>query len=252
LRIYTFMEERLQKILARAGVGSRRECEKLIEQGVVAINGEIVTEAGIQVAPESCAIKVHGKLLNIPLQEKTFRYLILNKPKGVLTTVKPDPEGRLTLLDLFHHKVKSRLFPVGRLDFNSEGLVLLTDDGELAYRLTHPKFKLPKTYEVKVHGIPPRRILDILAKGVNLEDGRTRPAKVKLLKTTGRNAWLLMTLHEGKKRQIRRMCEKVRFPVTKLKRTVIGPLRVVGLERGQFRYLSDEEILKLKQAVKLA
>lgn len=246
-----FMEERLQKILARAGVGSRRECEKIIEQGCVTINGECVTEAGIKIDPEACSIKVYGKLVRIPDREKTYRYLILNKPKGVLSTMKPDPKGRPTLLDLIRKKVKSRVFPVGRLDFNSEGLVLLTDDGELAYRLTHPKFKLPKIYEVKVHGIPSRRILNILADGVNLEDGRTRPAKVKLLKTTGKNAWLLFTLHEGKKRQIRRMCEKVRFPVSKLKRTMIGPIKLTELKTGQVRYLSDEEILKLKQEVKL-
>lgn len=242
------MEERLQKILASSGIGSRRECEKLIEQGDVTVNGEVVTEQGLKFDPQKAAIKVHGKLLQ---DSPTYQYLILHKPPGVLTMVKPDPEGRQTLLNLFGRRMKSRVFPVGRLDFNSEGLLLLTNDGELAYRMTHPKFKLPKVYEVKVHGVPSKKILDILSQGVHLEDGRTQPAKVRVLRTTGKNTWMKFTLYEGKKRQIRRMCEKVRLPVTKLRRVKIGPLGLRGLERGQFRFLSDEEIHQLKEAVKL-
>jgi pseudouridine synthase len=176
------MEERLQKILAHAGVASRRECEKLISEGAVVVNGERVTAVGIKLDPEKCTIKVHGKIIEHAPRDQSFQYLILHKPRGVLTTMREDPEGRPTLLNLLNPKVlKHRLYPVGRLDFNSEGLLLLTNDGELAHRMTHPKFKAPKTYEVKVHGVPPRRILDFLAQGVNLEDGRTRPAKVKLL-----------------------------------------------------------------------
>ena len=165
-----FMQERVQKILASAGIGSRRECEKLISQGCVTINGEVVTELGIKVDPQHAAIKVHGKLLQAP---SLYQYLILHKPQGVLTTMKPDPEGRPTLLSLLGRPLKTRVFPVGRLDMNSEGLVLLTNDGELTYRMTHPGFKLPKTYEVRVHGLPSKKILDILSNGVNLEDGRT-------------------------------------------------------------------------------
>lgn len=246
------MEERLQKILAHAGVGSRRECEQLIIQGDVIVNGERVTELGVKLDPEQCAIKVHGKIISTVVSDKTPQYLVLYKPRGYLTMMKPDPEGRRTLLDLLNRKVlKHRVYPVGRLDFNSEGLLLLTNNGELAYRLTHPKFKVAKTYEVKVHGVPSKRILDILSNGMNLEDGRTKPARVKIVRITGRNAWLLMTIFEGKKRQIRRMCEKVRFPVSKLRRVKIGPLRLHGLARGQFRFLSDREIQQLKEAVKL-
>ncbi len=242
--------ERLQKLLAHAGVGSRRECERLIEQGSVTVNGIPVTELGVKVDPEQAAIKVHGKLLDLI---SVPHYLLLYKPQGYLTTMKPDPAGRLTVLDLLNtgRRIKARVYPVGRLDYNSEGVVLLTNDGELAYRLTHPKYKVPKTYQVKVHGIPTPKILNILAQGVNLKDGRTQPAKVKILRTTGRNAWLLITIHEGKKRQIRRMCEKVRLHISKLKRTMIGPLTLAELKAGQFRYLSAEEIQKIKHAVKL-
>ncbi len=246
------MEERLAKILARFDIGSRRECEALIIAGVVTLNGQVVTEVGLKVDPLKSAIKVHGKLVQTATHTVSHQYLMVHKPKGILTTLKPDPEGRPTLADLLNQKImKARLFPVGRLDFNSEGLVLLTNDGELAYRLTHPKFKVNKTYEVKVQGIPPRRIIDILAKGVNLDDGRTKPAKVRLMRTTGTNAWLSITIAEGKKRQIRRMCEKVRYPAVKLRRVKIGPVRLAGMERGQVRMLLPDEIKQLKEAVQL-
>lgn len=246
------MEERLQKILAHAGVASRRECERLIVEGAVMVNGERVTEVGIKLDPEKCSIKVQGKVIDTAPRDHSLQYIILHKPRGFLTTMKEDSENRPTLLNLLNFKVlKHRLYPVGRLDFNSEGLLLLTNDGELAHRMTHPKFKVPKTYEVKVHGVPPRRILDFLAQGVNLEDGRTRPAKVKILRVTGKNAWLLMTIHEGRKRQIRRMCEKMRYQVTKLRRVKIGPLQLRGLELGKFRHLTDREIQKLREAVEL-
>lgn len=243
------MEERLQKILAHAGIGSRRECEKLIAQGEVTVNGRDVTEPGMKVNPETAAIKINGKLVNVAVTNKAHQYLILYKPKGYLTAVKPDKEGRLTLLDLLPSRVKARVYPVGRLDFNSEGLVLLTNDGELAYRLTHPRFKVPKTYEVKVHGIPSKQELSRLSRGIMLEEGKTRPASVKILRVTGRNAWLVFTIYEGKKRQIRRMCEKVHLPVSKLKRIKIGPILLKGLERGKYRFLLPEEVQKLKKAV---
>jgi 23S rRNA pseudouridine2605 synthase/16S rRNA pseudouridine516 synthase len=243
------MEERLQKILAHAGIGSRRECEKLIARGKVIVNGRNVIEPGMKVDPETAAIKVNGKRVNVAVTNKAHHYLILYKPKGYLTAVKPDTEGRLTLLDLLPSRVKARVYPVGRLDFNSEGLVLLTNDGELAYRLTHPRFKVPKTYEVKVHGIPSKQALNRLSRGIMLEEGKTRPASEKILRVTGRNAWLVFTIYEGKKRQIRRMCEKVRLPVSKLKRIKIGPILLKGLERGKYRFLLPEEVQKLKKAV---
>jgi 23S rRNA pseudouridine2605 synthase len=243
------MEERLQKILAHAGIGSRRECEKLIVRGEVIVNGRNVTEPGMKVDPETAAIKINGKRVNVAVTNKAHQYLILYKPKGYLTAVKPDKEGRLTLLDLLPSSVKTRVYPVGRLDFNSEGLVLLTNDGELAYRLTHPRFKVPKTYEVKVHGIPSKQILNKLSRGIMLAEGKTRPASVKILRVTGRNTWLAFTIYEGKKRQIRRMCEKVHLPVSKLKRIKIGPILLKGLERGKIRFLLPEEVQKLKKTV---
>lgn len=248
------MKERLHKILAQAGVASRRECERLISRGSVVVNGQIVTELGFKVDPERDAIKVNRKRLSVKqLSQQASQYLILYKPKGVLTTMKPDPKGRATLLELLPGRLKTRVYPVGRLDFNSEGLVLLTNDGELAFRLTHPKFKLPKTYEVKVHGIPSEQILQRLSKGIILDEGKkTLPAGVRLLRKTRTNAWLLFTLHEGRKRQIRRMCESVRLPVSKLKRIAIGPITLKGITRGQHRFLLPEEIKKLKEAVKLS
>lgn len=252
LRICIFMEQRLHKILAHAGIGSRRECEQLIARGSVTVNGEQVTEVGIKVDPEQYAIKVHGKLIQVAAAKKSYQYLILHKPKGYLSTMKPDPEGRPTLLDLIRRaRIKERVFPVGRLDFNSEGLVLLTNDGELTYRLTHPKFQVSKTYQVKVHGIPTPKVLNILSQGVHLEDGRTRPAKVRILRITGKNAWLSFTIREGRKRQIRRMCEKVRLHVSKLRRVALGPIALKGVERGNYRRLLPEEIQQLKRSVGL-
>jgi 23S rRNA pseudouridine2605 synthase len=249
LRLCLVME-RLQKILAQAGVASRRACEKLIAEGAIIVNGQPVTEPGMMVDPETAAIKVHGKRIKVAPDSQVYHYLALYKPKGYLTTMQPDEEGRPTILNLFE-RMKTRVYPVGRLDFNSEGLVLLTNDGELAHRLTHPKFKVPRTYEVKVHGVPSERVLNRLARGVMLEDGKTRPALVKILRVTGNNTWLLFTIYEGKKRQVRRMCEQVRLPVSKLKRIAIGPITLKGLERGNFRVLSPEEIQKLKKAVSL-
>jgi len=245
------MEERLQKILAYAGVGSRRECEQLIAQGCVTVNGKLMTELGSKVDPHAAAIKVNGKRLQLPGTNKAYQYLALYKPRGYLTALKPDEEGRPTIVDLLPSRIRTRVYPVGRLDFNSEGLVLLTNDGELAYRLTHPKFKLPKMYEVKVHGIPSVQVLQRLSQGILLEEGKTQPASVKILRVTGRNAWLGFTIYEGKKRQIRRMCELVHLPVSKLKRIAIGPITIRGLERGHCRLLSPEEVQKLKKAVRL-
>ena len=248
------MEERIHKILAHAGIASRRACEQLILDGCVTLNGTLVTDVSTKADPYTSAIKVNGKLLSMNLEQpESHQYFLLYKPRGVLTTMTPDEEkSRPTILNLLNTKMRTyHVYPVGRLDFNSEGLLLLTNDGDLAYRLTHPKFKVPKTYEVKVHGIPPKKILDILANGVNLEDGRTAPARVKILKITGKNAWLLMTISEGKKRQIRRMCEKVRYPVSKLRRVKIGPLNMMGLTPGKIRSLTEREVVLLKQAVQL-
>ncbi|HWP48872.1 MAG TPA: pseudouridine synthase [Candidatus Limnocylindrales bacterium] len=238
------MMERLQKVLARAGIASRRESERLIKEGRVMVNSKIVTQLGTKVDPTQDIIQVDGKQISL---KKSYHYLLLYKPAGYLTTFKTD-ETKPTLADLLP-KLKGRVFPVGRLDFNSEGLVFLTDDGELAYILQHPKFEVPKTYEVRVHGIPDEKDLNRLSQGIRLEDGKTKPAKVRLLRTTGKNAWLQITIYEGKKRQVRRMCEAVGHPVSRLIRVALGPLTLQGLEKGSYRFLTPEEVTSLKKYV---
>lgn len=249
-----FMQERVHKIMAQAGIGSRRECERLIVEGSVTVNGQTVRDPGVKVDPADAAIKVKGKLLR-PIHSGTrpCQYLILYKPKGVLTTTKSaEEDSRPVVVDLLPKNMKRRVFPVGRLDYHSEGLILFTDDGDLAYRLTHPKYELPKTYEVKVHGLPSPQLLRTLAHGVMLEDGKTLPASVRMFKTTGKNAWLKFTIYEGRKRQIRRMCEQVQLHVMKLKRIAIGPITLKGLKPGQFRMLLPGEVKKLKDVVQVA
>ncbi len=242
------MEQRLQKILSRMGVASRRHAEELIRQGRVTVNGRVAT-LGMKADPERDYIKVDGRLL---LRPEPKAYVMLYKPKGVLTTLE-DPEGRPTIKDLLRG-VKFRVYPVGRLDFNSEGLLLCTNDGDLAYRLIHPKFKVPKTYRVKVKGLVPERKLDIIRQGMRLEDGtQTLPCEVKRIKMprVKNNTWLEITMTEGKKRQIRRMFERLRHPVLKLKRIRIDGIRLMGLLPGQWRYLTPEEVKRLKEAVGL-
>jgi len=243
------MEERLQKILSRMGVASRRHAEELIRQGRVTVNGKVAT-LGMKADPDRDHIKVDGRLL---LRQEPRAYVMLYKPKGVLTTLE-DPQGRPTIKDLLKG-VKFRVYPVGRLDFNSEGLLLCTNDGELAYRLIHPKFKVPKTYWVKVKGQIPEKKLDIVRRGMRLDDGtQTMPCQVKRIRMpkTKNNTWLEITMTEGKKRQIRRMFEKLRHPVLKLKRIKIDGLKLSGLLPGQWRYLTPDEVKRLKQAVGLS
>ncbi len=229
------------------GVASRRAAEEMIREGRVTVNGQVAT-IGMKADPDRDHIKVDGRLL---LRPEPRAYLILNKPKGVLTTLE-DPEGRPTIKELLKG-VKFRVYPVGRLDFNSEGLLILTNDGDLAYRLIHPKFKVPKTYLVKVKGIVEEKKLDLLRRGIRLEEGVTAPAEIRrvFMPRTKNNTWLEITLHEGKKRQIRRMFEKIRHPVLKLKRIRIDGIRLGDLKPGQWRYLSPEEVKKLKAAVGL-
>ena len=235
------MGERLQKVMARAGVASRRKSEELIRQGRVAVNGRVVRELGTRVDPARDVITVDGEPLRLRAQHT---YILLHKPPGVITTVH-DPWGRPTVLDLV--QTEARVFPVGRLDANSEGLVLLTDDGELAYRLTHPRFEHEKEYHVLVAGRPTRRTLERLRRGVRLEDGVTAPAKVEVLRRAGRNTWLRIVLHEGRKRQIRRMAEAVGHPVRRLIRVRIGPLRLGNLAPGEWRHLTRREVEALRE-----
>jgi len=235
-------QERLQKRLARAGVASRRRAEEFILAGRVKVNGEVIRELGVKADPDRDLIEVNGKRLRI--EEKKI-YVLLYKPRGYVTTAR-DPQGRPTVLDLLPD-IKTRVFPVGRLDYDTEGLLLLTNDGQLTFALTHPRHKVPKTYLALVEGIPGEAKLQELRQGVPLEDGLTAPALVRLAGKEGRRAWLEITIHEGRNRQVRRMCEYIGHPVIHLKRTSLAFLNLKGLHKGQYRFLTGEEIRKLKQ-----
>lgn len=238
--------ERLQKYLAHAGVASRRQCEEMILAGRVKVNGKVVKELGTKITPGKDRVSVDGKLIQ-RLEPKV--YLMLNKPRGYVSTVK-DERDRKTVLDLLSD-VKERVYPVGRLDYDSEGLLLLTNDGELTYALTHPKHQIPKTYRVRVKGIPDQEKLIKLADGVELEDGITAPATVALVHILNGNALLEITIYEGKNRQVRRMCEAIGHPVLRLVRTRIGPLELRKLPVGEVRKLSLREINDIKRAAGL-
>lgn len=235
------MEVRLQKFLSMAGVASRRRAEEMILQKRIKVNGITVTKPGIKVDTEKDIVQVDGEVCKL----KNFNvYILLNKPKGYITTLY-DPFGRPTVWELIKG-VGTRVFPVGRLDKDTEGLLLLTNDGELAYKLTHPKHGIEKTYIVKVKGNISRKAIDNLEKGVILEEGKTSPAKVRVLRKENDYSILEIKIHEGKKRQIRRMCEKVGHPVINLKRIRIGDLTLKGLKTGEWRYLTKKEIDYLK------
>jgi len=236
------LQIRLQKYLSQAGIASRRASEALILEGRVKVNGVIIKELGTKVNPQSDIIEVDGKVCNI---KDDFVYIILNKPKGVITSVK-DPFGRPTVLDLLKG-VNKKVFPVGRLDKDTEGLLLLTNDGDLAYRITHPKYKVEKTYVAHVKGDINPKDIKVLQNGIMLEDGLTSPAKVKIIKKFGTSTIIELKIHEGRKRQIRRMCETIGHPVISLKRTREGILSLKGLKVGEWRYLNNREINYLKK-----
>ncbi|MBW2172279.1 MAG: rRNA pseudouridine synthase [Deltaproteobacteria bacterium] len=236
------MAERLHVVLARAGVASRREAEKLIREGRVQVNGQVIVKLGSQVTWGQDTIRVDDRLIS-RLEPKVT--VILNKPKEVLTT-SHDPRGRRTTADLVS-KIKARVFPVGRLDYHTEGLLILTNDGELAQYLQHPRYGIPKTYMTKVKGIPNERALQRLRSGVVLDRRRTAPATVKKTGTTGKNAWLEITVREGRNRQVRRMCIIVGHPVMKLKRIRYGPIQLGSLKPGFYRSLTPGEIEKLRK-----
>jgi 23S rRNA pseudouridine2605 synthase len=240
--------ERLQKIISAAGVASRRKAEELITAGRVQVNGQLVTELGAKADPQHDHIRVDGKLLQAP---DRFTYIALNKPRGYVTTVS-DPEHRPTVMDLVKN-VKGRVYPVGRLDWASEGLLLLTNDGELANALMRAASHVPKTYVVKVAGVPDESKLDKLRRGVSIaEKGgrrvRTSPAQIKLIRE-GDNPWLEVTIIEGRNRQVRKMFEEVGHHVEKIRRVRYGPLSL-DVPPGGFRSLTLEEVSKLKAAVK--
>ena len=237
------MEERIQKIIAKCGIASRRKAEEMILEGLVRVNGVPAT-LGMKADLERDHIKVKGKLIGAV---QTRVYLVFSKPVQCLTATH-DEEGRPTVMD-FLKRIKLQVFPVGRLDFNSEGLLILTNDGELANAVLHPKNKIPKTYRVKVDGFPDNQDIVKLERGIMLDDGITAPAKVRLVKKLKANSWMDITIYEGRKRQVRRMFERIGHSVSKLVRTRINGLSLGDLKPGEYRYLTPDEIAKLRKEV---
>ncbi|TFE29951.1 pseudouridine synthase [Cohnella luojiensis] len=239
------MEERLQKVLANAGVASRRKCEELITAGKVTVNGEVVTELGVKADPTKDFITVSGKAI----KKEAKVYIIFNKPKGVITSVS-DPQGRSVVTD-YMKEIKERLYPVGRLDYDSEGLLLMTNDGDLAHKLTHPSHHVPKTYHATVERVPHGNALEKLQKGIKLEDGMTAPAEVEYhdIDPEKKFATISITIREGRNRQVRRMFDAINHPVTRLKRITFGSLQLGNLQRGKNRRLTADEIAKLQESV---
>lgn len=243
------MEERLHKALARAGVASRRAAETMIKEGRVRVNGDKVERMGTLVDPDKDVVQVDGRRIQLTTdtdQEKI--YLVLNKPAGFLTTTKDD-RGRQTVLDLVKPAGDTRIYPVGRLDFDAEGALLLTNDGELAHQLTHPRFHVPKTYLAKVKGRPTEATLDKLRKGIYLDDGPTRATHVEIVDHVERNTWVEITVTEGRNRLIKRMFWRIRHPVMKLVRESFGNLTRDNLKLGEYRLLTKKELQQLKATV---
>lgn len=237
--------ERLQKIIAHAGFASRREAETMIREGRVTVNGRVVTELGSKADAAKDHVKVDGKLIT---RAETHRYILLYKPKEVMTTVE-DPQGRKTVIQLVKG-IRERIYPVGRLDFHSEGLILLTNDGDLAFKVSHPTHGSVKTYHVKVRGVPEERLVDKLQRGITLDGKRTLPCEIARLKTTGRgddegNSWFEVLLREGRTQQIRKMFKAVGHPVSKLRRVAIGPISDPHLTPGDWRELTPREVKML-------
>jgi len=234
--------ERLNKLLAHAGVGSRRHCDDLIAAGRVTVDGDKVRELGTRVDPETQKIFVD----DVPIKLERQVYWLVNKPRGVLCT-NHDPSGRPRAVDLIPH-VEQRVYTVGRLDENSEGLLLLTNDGDLAFRLMHPRFGVAKTYLAQVAGFPTREDLQQLLRGVFLAEGKVKAKSVKRLKGDGDSCWLRIVLNEGKNREIRRMLAKLGHKVLRLRRVALGDVELGALGKGKSRRLTREELEWLKQA----
>src|SRR5947209_2014481 len=240
------MQERLQKIIAHAGVSSRREAEAMIREGRVTLNGRVRSELGTRADPDRDHIKGDGKLIT---HAEPHRYILLYKPKEVMTTVE-DPQGRRTVIDLVRG-IRERIYPVGRLDFHSEGLVLLTNDGELAFKVSHPTHGSVKTYSVKVRGVPEERLVDKLRRGITIDGKRTLPCDIERMHTTGKrddegNSWFEVKLREGRTQQIRKMFQAVGHPVSKLRRVAIGPISDPKLTPGVWRELTKQEVKMLE------
>lgn len=228
---------RLQKVLAAAGIASRRASESLIDEGRVEVNGRVVTEQGVRVDPERDVVRVDGSRIPPP---RHHLYVVFNKPRGVVTTM-DDPEGRPTLADYLAGR-KERLFHVGRLDTDTEGLLILTNDGDFAHKLAHPSYEVPKTYLAEVTGVVTPATIKQLRTGVELDDGPLVPSSVKLVSTARDRSLVRLTLHEGRNRVVRRTMESVGHPVRRLSRTGIGPVRLGSLGTGELRDLTRDEL----------
>jgi 23S rRNA pseudouridine2605 synthase len=239
------MLERLQKILSHAGIASRREAETIITAGRVAVNGSVVTELGSRADPSRDRITLDGRPVHI---ESDRVYILLNKPAGYVTTMK-DPQGRPVVNDLLKG-VKERVYPVGRLDYNTEGLLLLTNDGELANRLAHPSHEVEKEYLVRVRGKVLAEQIHSLTAGVELDDGKSAPAVVRQVSESENNTWISIAIHEGRYRQVRRMCETVGLTVVRLKRTRYGFLETGEMKTSEFRKLTPKEVIGLRALCK--
>jgi 23S rRNA pseudouridine2605 synthase len=236
--------ERLNKLISQAGIASRRAAEELIQNGEVTVNGKVIIELGTKADPEKDHIKVRGKLINPRLGSRENSYTLLNKPKGYLSSVS-DPEGRPLVTDLV--KGQGKIYPVGRLDFNTEGLIILTNDGDFANFVASSR-KIPKIYEVKVKGIPNENAINKLRKGIRLTDGfKTAPAEIFRLRSTDKNGWFQVTLFEGHNQQIRKMFDAIGHSVVKLRRIAIGHLTDTHLNVGAYRKLTKDEINQFRQ-----
>lgn len=234
--------ERLQKFMAESGIASRRHAEELIKKGFVKVNGEVVTELGVKIDPNKDVVEYKGK--NIKADSKKV-YIMLNKPEGYVTTAK-DQFGRPTVLDLIKD-VKERVVPVGRLDYDTSGMLILTNDGDVVYKLTHPKNEINKVYEAKLFGVPDSNTINLFRDGITIEGKKTRPAKIELLRVDGRFSWCNITIHEGRNRQVRKMCQAARHPVATLRRVAEGEIYLGDLKKGSWRYLTNKEIRYLKE-----
>lgn len=238
--------QRLQKLLARAGWGSRRTCEEIITAGRVTVNGETITKMGARASADD-DIRVDDKRIILFVGHV---HLMLNKPPGYITT-RDDPHGRATVMDLIPEELRMRVFPVGRLDLDTTGLLLLTDDGDLSQRLIHPSHHVMKEYVVDVERTPSERTLHSMRHGMKLDDGFTQPCEITLLETGQGESRLRMVIGEGRNRQVRRMFEMVDHPVRRLKRVAMGPLRLGELSLGEVRELTKGQLASLREAVEL-
>ena len=234
-------EIRLQKLISQAGLASRRRAEKWIEAGAVLVNGQ-PAQLGDRADLTVDQVEVNGQLLSVAEEKIT---VLLNKPRGYVSTLN-DPENRRLVVDLVND-VPQRLFPIGRLDYNTEGLLLLTNDGELAQMISHPSHHVDKTYLVKVRGGLSPEMIRKMEQGMTLDGGKTAPAKVKIVRRVGLNCWFELTIHEGKNRQVRRMCESLGLSVVRLKRIRLGFLDLNGVDTGKYRCLDNQEIARLKR-----